>query len=160
MLLSVGRGALWSDDGWLAPQLRRPLRLLCLLRHGAMRGQAEGEWSGASRRSLLGVAWVDDFTFYRWGGQTRGVPELRALAEEMAGAVGRYSDAGGPLWPPEASSAYASFPRGELGQEFFSLPWDASWFGWAVLLRWRAGSRAGRALRERPLVGTWPEGRT
>lgn len=39
---------------------------LCLLRHGAMRSPAAGERRGASRRTLLGVVWVDDFVFYRW----------------------------------------------------------------------------------------------
>jgi hypothetical protein len=41
--------------------------------------------------------------------------ELRELAEEMAWVVGRYSEAGVPLWPPVASGAYASFLQGELG---------------------------------------------
>jgi hypothetical protein len=40
--------------------------VLCLLRHGAMRGPAAGERRGASRRSLLCCAWVDYFAFYRW----------------------------------------------------------------------------------------------
>jgi hypothetical protein len=31
-----------------------------------MRDPAAGERRGASRRSLLGVAWVDDLSFYRW----------------------------------------------------------------------------------------------
>ena len=52
--------------------------------------------------------------------------ELRELAGEMERVVGRYSAAGVPLWPPVASSAYASFLLGELGSEFFSLTWDAS----------------------------------
>ena len=264
--------------------------VLCLLRHGAMRSPAAGERRGASRRSLLGVAWVDDFTFYRWvrphprcaglsGGcaeclvgleeakaldafwmelcDSLGVPlnlekrqlcsqaveyagfvfdswkalmliqaekrekllasilglggaqqlstreldgvkgrvvhysacvrhlrilatelgrlvgtvdeasydkprpitgELRALAEEMAGVVERYSGAGVPLWPPVASSAYTSFLRGELGPEFFSLTWDASSHGWAALLRWWEMGSGGQASREKLLIGTWPDG--
>jgi hypothetical protein len=264
--------------------------VLCLLRHGAMRGPAAGERRGASRRSLLGVAWVDDFSFYRWvaphppcaglaGGcaacgtglaeaeeldafwmelcDSLGVPlnllkrqlcgqsveyagfafdtwrgltlilaekrekllacvrglgsafqmtareldgvkgrvqhysacvrhlrilatelgrlagpvdeasydrprpvsaELRALAGEMAMVVERYSGSGVPLWPPVASSAYASFLRGELGPEFFALTWDASSHGWAALLLWWAEGSNGRTLREELLVGTWPEG--
>ena len=264
--------------------------VLCLLRHGAMRGPAEGERRGASRRSLLGVAWVDDFSFYRWvrahprcaglaGGcavcqeglgeakeldafwmelcSSLGVPlnllkrqlcgqsveytgfvfdtwrglmlileekrvklldcirglgeapqvtgreldgvrgrvlhysacvrhlrilatelgrlagpvddatydkprpisaELRELAREMDRVVRRYSGAGVPLWPPVASSAYASFLRGELGPEFFSLTWDASTRGWAALLRWWVEGSGGRSLREKLLIGTWPVG--
>ncbi len=255
-----------------------------------MRGPAAGERRGASRRSLLGVAWVDDFSFYRWvaphppcaglaGGcaacgtglaeaeeldafwmelcDSLGVPlnllkrqlcgqsveyagfafdtwrgltlilaekrekllacvrglgsafqmtareldgvkgrvqhysacvrhlrilatelgrlagpvdeasydrprpvsaELRALAGEMAMVVERYSGSGVPLWPPVASSAYASFLRGELGPEFFALTWDASSHGWAALLLWWAEGSNGRTLREELLVGTWPEG--
>jgi hypothetical protein len=38
---------------------------LCLLRHAALRAPAVGELRGCSQRSLLGVVWVDDFTFYR-----------------------------------------------------------------------------------------------
>jgi hypothetical protein len=38
---------------------------LCLLRHGALRGPFRGERRGASGRSLTGVVWVDDFTFFR-----------------------------------------------------------------------------------------------
>jgi hypothetical protein len=38
--------------------------VLCLLRHAALRGPASGELRGASSRTLLGVAWVDDFAFY------------------------------------------------------------------------------------------------
>ena len=37
---------------------------LCLLRHAALRGPAEGDLRGASSRSLRGVVWVDDFVFY------------------------------------------------------------------------------------------------
>ena len=264
--------------------------VLCLLRHGAMRRPAAGERRGASRRSLLGVAWVDDFSFYRWvaphpqcaglvGGcavcrtglaeaeeldafwmelcDSLGVPlnllkrqlcgqsveyagfifdtwrglmlilaekrekllacvrglgaasemtareldgvkgrvlhysacirhlrilatelgclagpvdestydrrqpvsaEMRALAGEMAEVVEHYSGSGVPLWPPVASSAYASFVRGELGPEFFALTWDASSYGWAALLRWWAEGPNGRALQETLLVGTWPVG--
>ena len=38
---------------------------LCLLRHAAMRGPEPGEFRGCSEHTLLGVVWVDDFTFYR-----------------------------------------------------------------------------------------------
>ena len=62
---------------------------LCLLRHAALRGAAAGELRGASSRSLLGVVWVDDFTFYRQvpphpacGGLQGGCPVCRgSLAE-------------------------------------------------------------------------------
>jgi hypothetical protein len=37
---------------------------LCLLRHAALRRPAPGELRGASSTSLLGVVWVDDFTFW------------------------------------------------------------------------------------------------
>ena len=264
--------------------------VLCLLRHGAMRAPAAGERRGASKRSLLGVAWVDDFAFYRWvrphppcaglaGGcpvcqvglteaealdvfwmelcESLGVPlnlikrqrcgqsveyagfvfdtlrglmliqdekrekllrcalelgqarvatrreidrvngrvlhysacvrHLRVLATELARLAGpvveeaydrsepvsdalrsltgeivavveRYSGAGVPLWPPVASTAYASFLRGEAGPEFFALTWDASPLGWAALLRWWEEASGCRALRDRLLVGTWPDG--
>jgi hypothetical protein len=84
--------------------------------------------------------------------------ELLELAGEMERVVGRYSAAGVPLWPPVASSAYASFLLGELGPEFFSLTWDASRHGWAALLRWWAEGPGGRSLRERLLIGSWPDG--
>lgn len=264
--------------------------VLCLLRHGAMRGPAAGERRGASRRSLLGCAWVDDFAFYRWvrshlrcvgleGGcevcmaaaveaeeldafwmnlcDDLGVPlnlekrqlrsqsvdyagfvfntwtgrlliqadklvkllasvkglgaaqemstreldgvkgrvqhysacvrhlrilatelgrligtvdeslydkpraittELRSLAGELESVVDRYSESGAALWPPVASSCYASFMRGELGLEFFSLTWDASTFGWAALLRWWERADQSMTLREELLIGTWPFG--
>ncbi len=85
MLLPVGCGTLWSEDGRIATQLRHSLPsgsplncvILCLLRHGAMRCPARGEGRGASRRSLLGVAWVDDFSFYRW---VRPHPRCAGLA--------------------------------------------------------------------------------
>ncbi len=61
----------------------------CLLRHGAMHSPAAGERRGASRRSLLGVAWVDDCSFYRWvkphpscGGLTRGCVVCRSSFSE------------------------------------------------------------------------------
>ena len=38
---------------------------LCLLRHAALRGPAQGELRGFSVNTLLGVVWVADFTFYR-----------------------------------------------------------------------------------------------
>jgi hypothetical protein len=40
--------------------------VLCLLHLGVMHAPAAGERRGASRRSLLGVAWVNDCVFYRW----------------------------------------------------------------------------------------------
>jgi hypothetical protein len=82
--------------------------------------------------------------------------ELRELAGEMERVVGRCS--GVPLWPPVASSAHASFLQGELGPGFFSLTWDASRHGWAALLRWWVEGPGGRSLRERLLIGSWPEG--
>ena len=90
--------------------------------------------------------------------------ELRRLAgpideathdKPMERVVGRYSAAGVPLWPPMASSAYASFL---LGPEFFCLTWVASWHGRAALLRWWVEGPGGRSLRERLLIGSWPDG--
>ena len=46
---------------------------------GAMRAPAEGERRGASRRSLLGVAWVDDFPSTAGCGLTRGVQGSQGL---------------------------------------------------------------------------------
>ena len=51
---------------------------------------------------------------------------LQSLMGEIVGVVKRFSGAGVPLWPPVASTAYASFLRGEAGLEFFYLTWDAS----------------------------------
>ena len=62
--------------------------------------------------------------------------EMRGLAADMVAIVERHSEAGVPLWPLVASSAYAAFLRGELGLEFFALTWDASTHGWAALMRW------------------------
>ena len=36
---------------------------LCRLRQAALRGPEPGEFRGCSERTLLGVVWVDDFTF-------------------------------------------------------------------------------------------------
>jgi hypothetical protein len=83
--------------------------------------------------------------------------EMRGLAAEMVAIVERCSEAGVPLWPPVASSAYAAFLRGELRLEFFALTWDASTHGWAALCWWEKECR-GRVLLARLLVGTWSEG--
>lgn len=65
-----------------------------------------------------------------------------------------------PLWPPVASSAYASFLQGDLRREFFSLTWDASSNGWAALLRWWEEGPRGRNLLDRLLIGTCRTERT
>jgi hypothetical protein len=75
-----------------------------------------------------------------------------SLAREIeAAVVERYGKAGVPLWLLVASSAYGSFLREELGDEFFALTWDASTRGWAALLRWwvrEAGSEEASADRD------------
>ncbi len=76
----------------------------------------------------------------------------------MEAVVERYGEAGVPLWPPVASSAYAAFMRGDLGPEYFALSWDASTHGWAALLRWWEYASSDSVLREELLVGTWPRG--
>ncbi|MFN5017560.1 hypothetical protein [Bradyrhizobium sp.] len=84
--------------------------------------------------------------------------ELRELSCEMEAVVERYGEAGVPLWPPVASSAYAAFMRGDLGPEYYALSWDASTHGWAALLRGWNSAPPGSVLREELLVGTWPLG--
>ncbi len=83
--------------------------------------------------------------------------ELLSLAGELESVVDRYSESGAALWPPVASSCYASFMRGELGLEFLSLTWDASTFCWAALLRWWERADQSMTLREELLIGTWQD---
>ncbi len=84
--------------------------------------------------------------------------EMRALARELHQVTERFAPAGAPLWTPVASSAYASFLRGDVDvrDRFFSLTWDASPFGWAALLRWWTSATDDWTLRDLLLVGSWP----
>jgi hypothetical protein len=63
VLLPVGRGPLRTEDCRITSQMRGAVSPEA--RRDARPGGGRKE-VGASRRSLLGVAWVDDFTFYRW----------------------------------------------------------------------------------------------
>ena len=85
--------------------------------------------------------------------------EMRALARELHRVTERFAPAGAPLWAPVASSAYASFLRGDadVRERFFSLTWDASPFGWAALLRWWISDSGVWVLRDLLLVGSWPD---
>ena len=84
-----------------------------------------------------------------------GVSELAA---EMQGVITRYGPAGCPLWPPVASSAYASLLCGEERHLFCSLTWDASTSGWAALARWWELAGSEPVLRDLLMVGSWPAG--
>ena len=81
---------------------------------------------------------------------------LEELSAEMCSVLARYAPLGRPLWPPPASSAYATFLRGEAPALFCALTWDASTFGWAALARWWDLAGPSPVSREQLLVGTWP----
>jgi hypothetical protein len=60
---------------------------------------------------------------------------LAELAAEMDDLIQHYGPLCAPLWPPIASSAYASVLSGEEKLLFFALTWDAPPDGWAALGR-------------------------
>jgi hypothetical protein len=55
---------------------------------------------------------------------------LADIAAEMGAVVARFGSLGTPLWPPVASSAYASLLSGEGKKLFCSVTWDSSPAGW------------------------------
>ena len=91
--------------------------------------------------------------------EPRPAPEgLADLSAELCEILRSFAPSGSPLWPPLASSAYASLLRGEERSVFCSLTWDASPFGWAALARWWDLAGPDPVLRDLLLVGSWPAG--
>ena len=79
---------------------------------------------------------------------------LAALSVDLCEIIRRFAPSGSQLWPPIASSAYASLVRGEEQSVFCSLTWDASPFGWAALARWWDLAGPVPVLRDLLLVGS------
>ena len=98
---------------------------------------------------------VSEAIYDRAGPPPAGLAELAA---EMRDIILRYGPSGTPLWPPVASSAYASLLSGEEQLLFCAVTWDASPFGWAGLARWWDNSGLEPVLRDLLLVGSWPAG--
>ncbi len=82
---------------------------------------------------------------------------MAELAVEMREVILRHSPLGATLWPPVASSAYATLLSGDEQSLFCAVTWDASPLGWAGAgARWGDFSGPDPVLRDLLLLGSWP----
>ena len=64
-------------------------------------------------------------------------PVLTEAADFLRGLVEEFADSGVPLWPFVPSTLYAAFLAGETAAaRVVVITWDASVYGWGMVLRW------------------------
>ena len=79
-------------------------------------------------------------------------PAVSDVAVYLRGVLDEHAFSGVPLWPFVPSSLYAAFLAGETGPaHIVAITWDASQFGWGMVLRWWDN------LDGKVVVGTLPD---
>ena len=79
-------------------------------------------------------------------------PAVSDAAVFLRGVLDEHAFSGVPLWPFVPSTLYAAFLAGETGSaHIVAITWDASVFGWGMVLRWKGN------LEGKVVVGTLPD---